>query len=245
MALTASSLIDSAIKRSFGATGTQKIPKSILLEELSYQDQLIVQMFSQIAPDLLATTTGTISVTDAGNLAGYALQSGIHYRDFVHVDTTNEKHSPITILRRQDREAAGAPPTGMIRMGASAAVFAPIDPLSKRWLGTSSRGWYSATDGHTVSYSYVPLPTAITSLSGTLKSPDMAREAILSSLELTILLSAPMPNETRIQASLAKRQGMMDSLRMQAYKFVGPQGQKVGGGSSYLSDSAWVSGETG
>lgn len=244
MALVASELIDAALKRTFGAQGSQKISKAALLEELSYQDQLIVQMFSQIAPDLLAVTTGTITITDVGNLNGYTLQSGIHYRDFVHVDTTNEAHEKIRMLRRQDRESNSNAPAGMLRMGAVGGVFAPIDPLGKRWLGTSSRSYFEPDDGHTVSYSYVPLPPVVSTLASTLTSPDMAREVILSSLELTILLSRPGANEIQVQAALAKRQGMMDSLRMQMYKFVGPQGQ-AGGMSGSSSDSAWVSNQVG
>ena len=244
MALTASSLIDASLKRTFGAQGRQKISKAMLLEELSYQDQLIVQMFSQIAPDLLAVTTGTITLTDTGNLNGYTLQSGIHYRDFVHVDTGNEDHRKVTMLRRADRDSNPSAPAGMLRMGSVGGVFAPIDPLGKRWLGDDKRAWFEPDEGHTVSYSYVPLPTPLTSLSSTLVSPDMAREVLVSSLELTILIASPEANELRVQAALAKRQGMMDSLRMQLYKFVGPQGQHAAASGGY-SDSTWVSDQVG
>lgn len=245
MALIASELIDAALKRTFGAQGSQKISKAALLEELSYQDQLIVQMFSQIAPDLLAVTTGTITITELGNTNGYTLQSGIHYRDFVHVDTETEAHQRITMVRRQDRESHPNAPAGMLRMGSVGGVFAPIDPMGKRWLGTDTRGFYSVADGHTVSYSYVPLPSVVTTLSTTLTSPDMAREVILASLELTILLSRPQASEIQVQAALAKRQGMMDSLRMQMYKFVGPQGQAGGNWGRGSSDSAWISDQVG
>lgn len=232
MALTASSLVDSALQRTFGAQGSQKVSKAMLLSELSYQDQLIVQMFSQIAPDLLATTTGVISLTDAGNTNGYSLASGIHYRDFVH-NNNEDQYVPVNILQRKHRESFPHAPSGMVRMASSNGVFYPIDPLGKRWGTSEDRQWFEPAKGHTVSYSYVPLPTEISSLSSTLASPDIAREAIVSSLELQILMSANPMNEARVQASMLKRQGAMDALRMQAYKFVNPQGQPGGNYSKY------------
>ena len=228
MALVASALIDAALKRSFGGTGRQKVSKAALLEELSYQDQLVVQMASQIAPDLLATTTGVVTITDVGNTNGYSLSAGLHYRDFVHVDTTNERYIPINMVQRQHRESYPKAPAAMLRLGSTSAVFHPIDPQGKRWTGTGTRNFFNATDGHTVSYSYVPLPSTISSLSDSLSSPDMAREAIVSSLELQVLMMSNMKDEVRLQAALAKRQGAWDSLRMQMYKFMAPQGQPGG-----------------
>jgi hypothetical protein len=243
MALVASALIDFALQRTYGAQGRQKISKAMLLSELSYQDQLIVQMFSQIAPDLLATTTGSITLTDAGNTNGYTLQSGIHYRDFVHTNVDDEKYNKITMIRRQDRESYPAPPAGMLRMGSVGGVFAPVDHLGKRWTGTEQRSWFDPDAGHAVTYSYVALPSALTAMSDTLASPDMAREVFISSLELTILLSQTEVNEIKVQAALAKRQGMMDSLRMQMYKFVGPQGEHGRGRARTESD--WVNDQVG
>ena len=242
MALTASALIDSALQRTYGGQGVQKISKAMLLSELSYQDQLIVQMFSQIAPDLLATTTGTITLTDAGNTNGYSLQAGIHYRDFVH-DDTDDNYIPVNIVQRKHRESRPAAPAGMVRMGSVGGVFYPIDPQGERWNTTGDREWFEPNKNHVVTYSYVPLPGQITTLSTNLSSPDMAREAIISSLELQILLSVPEMNEARIQGALAKRQGAMDALRMQAYKFIAPQGQP--GGKYNQNDLYWVNNQVG
>jgi hypothetical protein len=242
MALTASSLIDSALQRTFGGTGAQKVSKAMLLSELSFQDQLIVQMLSQIAPDMLATTTGVIALTDGGNTNGYSLSAGIHYRDFVHFDG-DDKYTPVNIVQRKHRESYPTAPAGMMRLGSTSGVFYPIDPLGKRWGGTEDRLWFEPASSHTVSYSYVPLPAQVTSLASTLSSPDMAREAIVSSLELQILLSTPDLNEARVQGALAKRQGAMDALRMQAYKFVNPQGQP--GGAYRSGDANWVNDQVG
>ena len=249
MALTASSLIDAALKRSFGHTGSQKISKAMLLEEISYQDQLIVQMFSQIAPDLLATVTGTFDIVSAtANSNGYSLNSGIHYRDFIHVDTTDDRYVEVNMVNRSDRQSSPSAPAAMISLGtgATGATFYPIDPLGKRWSDTTeTRTWFESTDGHSISYSFVPLPSPITKLSDTVTSPNMAREAIVSSLELQILLSSHKQNEARIQGAFAKRQGAMDALRMQAYKFMAPQGQPGGRYSQNRTDQAWVNSQVG
>ena len=240
MALVASALIDAAQKRTFGARGRQKVSKATLLEELSYQDQVIVQMFSQIAPDLLATITGTLTVTTNGNINGYTLVSGIHYRDFVHVDTVGDVYKSITMLRRQDGDKAPMSPAAMLRMSATGGVLYPVDPLQKRWTDEDVRLWFNPVDEDTVTYSYVPLPVALTTLASELLSPDMAREAILSALEVSILLSRSVPDQTRIQVALAKREAAFNSLRMTAYKFVGPQGSKTlgqGGGNPTWLDS--------
>jgi hypothetical protein len=245
MALTASTLIDAALSRTYGhgSMGRQKVSKAMLLSELSYQDSLIVQMFSQIAPDLLATVTGTITITDLGNTNGYFLQNGIHYRDFTHIDTTLDKYVPINMIQRQHRQSNPNAPAGMLRLGATSGVFHPIDPEGKRFNGTATKNYYNADQGHTVSYSYVPLPAALTSVNDTLSAPDMAREAIVSSLELQILLASPQPNELRVQMAMAKRQGAMDALRMQAYKFMHPQGQP--GGAKTRHRTAWIESQIG
>lgn len=251
MALTASSLITAAKKRTFGSKGVQKISTSLLLEELSFQDQLLTQMAAQIAPDLLVTVTSSVTFTDAGNTNGYTLSNGIHYRDFLHKDTTDDVYRPINIVARQHRHSHAKPPAGMLRTASAAGVFYPIDPLGKEWNGSDSREWFEPAEGHTMTYSYVPMPVPITALSDTLKSPQMAREVIVSSLELTILLSnAPtrqelMPQwEARTQAALSKRQGALDAYRMQLYKFVNPAGQP-GGGAGEVSDEEWVTREVG
>lgn len=238
MALTASALIDAAKQRTFGAVGAQKISDAMLLGELSYQDQLITQMFAQINPDLLATVTGSIPISEAGNLNGYTLAAGIHYRDFVHFDG-DETYDQINVMQRQYRETDHSNPAATIRLSGSAAVFYPFDPIGKRWAGNEERDYFDPSKGHSVTYSYVPLSAPLSSLSATLRSPDMAREVLVTSLELTILLASPEPNQLRIEAALAKRQGMMDSLRMQAYKFLHPAGHRPES-QGWTSDTNWI-----
>lgn len=247
MALTASDLITAAKKRSYGSRGKQKISDAMLLEELNYQDTLVVQMASQIAPDLLATVSGTVTLTDSGNQGGYTLQQGIHYRDFTHVDEADDEYTPITIIRRADRDRSPPAPAAILRAPSAAAIFYPVDPEGERWSTASGRNWYDPDSGHKVSYSYVPKPGGLTSLSGTLRSPDIAREVLVASLELQILLSQwgqipPVQQEIhqqKVQAALAKRQGAWDSLRMQMYKFIHPQGSE-GNRKIADSDTMWV-----
>ena len=90
MALVASALIKAAKARTFGLLRTQKVSNSMLLEELSYQDQIVMQMLSQNTPDLLTNVTGVLAVSDTGNANGYSLREGMHYRDFVHADVDND-----------------------------------------------------------------------------------------------------------------------------------------------------------
>lgn len=251
MALTASSLISSADKRTYGKRGKQPLSKPLLLEELSYQDQLITQLVSQNAPDLLSTVTGVITLTNSGNINGYTLASGIHYRDFTHVDATDDEYKPINMVQRQHRDERPAPPAAMLRSAAAAGVFYPIDPLNKRWADDDERTWFEPDSGHTVSYSYVPLATQLTSLSDTLRSPDMAREVIVSSLVMSILLSSPPTDEvgletwrTALQAETAARTLALQTFMMQVNKFVHPSGNP-GSRSRPVSESEWVAGLVG
>lgn len=240
MALTASTLITTAKQRVFGVVGTQKVPNATLLAELSYQDMIIVQMLSQIAPDLLASVGGVITFTDAGNIAGYALNAGMHYRDFTHVDSSTDRPVPINMLQRQHRDSRPAAPAGMLRTNSAGAVFYPIDPANKRWQGGSSSNFFEPDKSHTGTYSYISIPAAVTSLSATLASPDMAREIFVTALEVRILLINPQEGEgwkLRVQSAIVALQEAKTSLTFQAYRFMQPQGQPGGGGQS---DSNWV-----
>lgn len=246
MSLTASTLISAAKDRTFSYHGKQKLNDKMLLAELSYQDQLVVQLVSQANPDLLATVSGTITMSDSGNSNGYTLQSGVHYRDFTHIDSTDDRYTPINIVQRQHRDVRPAAPAGMVRTSSAAGVFYPIDPAGKRWSGSETRNWFEPDSSHTVSYSYVPLPGTLSSLSATLSSPDMAREVFVTALEVAILLSARPQNEietaswqTRLEAALGARQAALEVFRMQVYKFVNPQGNPGSEGAS-LSESEWV-----
>lgn len=248
MALTASSLITTAKQRTFGAQGRQKISDAMLLGELSYQDAEVVKMFAQCAPNLLATVTGNITITSAGNTNGYTLSNAIHYRNFVHVDATDEEYTPINIIGREHELSEVRAPAGMLRLGSSAAVFYPVDPLTKRWTGSEQREYYDSASSHTVTYSYVPLPSMLSTTSASLASPDMAREVLVESLVAAILISVDTSDfgeaqlashQLRIQRSLAMRDSSMASLRMQAYKFANPQGSP--GGFPYAQTaSEWV-----
>lgn len=245
MALVAGTLITTAEQKTYSSIGVQKLSKPALLAELSQQDQLVVQLIAQNAPDMFATTTGVLIVSDAGNTNGYTLQQGIHYRDFTHIDTAQDRYVPINLLQRQHRDSGSAAPAGMLRTGASAGVFSPIDPLNKRWTGTDKREWFEADSAHEITYSYVPLPQPLTSLTSTLTSPDMAREVFISSLEAAIIAANPPTNEVevavwqvKLQAAMAIRQAALGSLLWQLYKFAAPQGQPAD--SAWESASEWV-----
>ncbi len=247
MALTAGSLIDSAKKRVFGALGIQKVSKAALLEELTYQDTQIVKMIVQSSPDLLVTTTGTITLTAAGNVNGYTLEDGIHYRDFTHVDSVTNRHIPINLLQRQYLDSLAQPPAATVRTSSAAAVFYPIDPHRKRWQTGDVRNWFDVNSPHSVTYSYVPLPQVITTLSSSLSSPDMAREALIESLKVAILISVDPPigeeafaqYQARLQLAVVSRNESLISLRTQVYKFINPQGQP-GRIRGQLTDVEWV-----
>jgi hypothetical protein len=250
MALVASSLITAAKQRTFGAQGLQKLSNAMMLAELSTQDQLVVQMISQQAPELLATISGVVALTDSGNLNGYTLAGGMHYRDFTHVDVTNDAYEPINIVRRQDRDKWPKAPAAMIRTGAGAAVLHPIDPAGKRWVTTEARNWFEPDKGHSISYSYIPIPPALTGLSGTLRSPDMAREVFVTSLAVAILLAHPPTTEAeiavwtaRLQTHMAARDAAMNTLLMQVAKFVTPQGQP--GSTNRQSTAEWLASQIG
>ena len=241
MALTASTLITTAKQRAFGAVGVQKVSNASLLAELSHQDMLIVQMFSQTAPDLLATIGGVITFTDIGNASGYALASGMLYRDFTHIDPDTNKPVKIMMLQRQHRDSAPANPAAMLRTNAAGAVFYPIDPANKRWADGSASQWFEPDKSHTGTYSYVQIPSSLTSLSDTLSSPDMAREVFLAALEVRILLSGKPSEEKQIRIAQAVQalQTTQISLQMQAYRFVQPSGDPGGDGDGH-SASSWV-----
>lgn len=224
MALTASDLVTAARQGAFGKQGAQRTPDALLLQELSAQDMMLTQLAAQVAPDLLTTITGKVTFTDTGNTNGYTLQNAVHYRDFVHLDSDDDQYTKVTILQRQYRESHPRAPAGMLRKGASAAIFYPIDPLGKRWAGSENRRWFEPSDGHEMSYSYVPLPVPITSLSDDLKAPQTAREVIVASLELRILLSAPTPDEAAIQMALQRRNEAVQLYTMMLYKYANQSG---------------------
>lgn len=244
MALLASTLITTAKQRAFGAVGMQKVSNAALLAELSQQDMLVVQMFSQIAPDLLANKNGTITITTIGNTGGYTLSAGMHYRDFVHIDSADDKYTPINMVQRQHRDSSPRSPAGMLRTDSAAGVFYPIDPMNKRFNTTDTRQWYDPDESHTVGYSFIAIPSTLTKLSDNLDSPDMAREVFLAALEVRILLSGPVSEEKQVRVTTAVQflQAAQTSLQMQAYKFMQPQGQPGGAGGAQ-SDSDWVLGQ--
>ena len=246
MALLASTLITAAKQRAFGAIGSQKISNASLLGELSHQDMLVVQLLSQTAPDLLATVGGLITFTDAGNLNGYALFAGMHYRDFTHIDPDTDKPVPINILQRQHRDSGVSDPAAMIRTNPAGAVFYPIDPANKRWAGGDTSSWFEPDKSHTGTYSYVKTPEALTTLSGTLSSPDMAREVFVTALEVRILLSGKMTEEkqAKLQIAVTALQAAQASLTIQAYRFAQPQGQPANDGG-FVSDASWVGEQVG
>jgi hypothetical protein len=242
--MTASELITTAIQRSFGMVGQQKVSKAALLAELSSQDALIVQMFAQNAPDLLAHVDGSETVSLASNQSGYTLSSGFHYRDFTHVDPTDNDYTPITLVRRDSQDAPPRNPAGVLATGAAAGVFYPIDPQGERWQSSGSRSWFEVGEGHEIHYSYVPAATALTSLTSTLTSPDFAREALIASLILAILLSNPQTPADKLQIAMARRGETLQSVLMLAYKFGHPAGTRRGFGDSQ-TDADWVSDQVG
>lgn len=245
MTMTASDLITTALQQTYGMHGRQRISKAALLAELSHQDDQIVQMFAQIAPDLLATITGSASVTLASNTAGYTLSAGIHYRDFTHVDSANDSYVPITLVRRESQDSPPRNPAGMLRLSGSTGVFYPVDPEGTRWQSSGTREWFEETESHVIKYSYVPAATQLTALSSTLTSPDMAREALLSSLKVAILLGNPEVPADRIQVAMVARKDAYDNLRMLAYKFGHPAGTRRGYGEGQQSDAEWVAQQVG
>jgi len=238
MSLTASSIIDAAITRAFGITGRQKISKAMLLSELSLQNSMIVQLFVQSAPDLLASVDGTANVTLASNKSGYTLTAGIHYRDFTHVDTDNV-YTPITLVQRQSQDAPPRDPAGTLRLVGDQGVFYPLDPQRKRWQTSDSRVWFDEGSSHVIKYSYVPDPASLTTLSSALAAPDMAREALISAVYLMILVSTPGVDPTRLQMAATARQDAFNSLRWIAYKFHQPAGTRRGR-DDQLTESEWV-----
>lgn len=244
MSLNAGTLISNAKAATFGAKGAQKVSDAALLQEINYQDQVLTQMASQIAPDLLALSTGVVATLSTnGNINGYTLQNGIHYRDFTHGDPSTSTYTPINVYQRQYREASPPNPSGSIRMNSQGAVFYPNDPDGKRWTGTSTPKWFKPGE-HEVTYSYVPFPGVHTSLSATLVVPDIARPIIAASLEIIILMNNPQVNQAKIEMALAKRQAALQTYQFQLYKFVHPQGHRPSSESGG-SDSAWVSGVVG
>lgn len=243
MALTAGNLIDAAKKAAFGNRGRQKISEAMLLEELNFQDRLITQMVSQVNPSLLVTLASAVSCTDSGNQNGYTLQDGIHYRDFVHVDSSDDEYVDIMIVQRQHRESRVADPAAIIEGSGATTTLYPIDPDRDRWNGSGARTWFEPDESHQFTYSYVPSPGTLSARSDSLTSPDLARELLVTSLELKVLLSqAGRLSEAAMQAALAKRRGAMDNFRMQLYKHVHPQSQRPSGRRTQ-SDTAWVNDE--
>lgn len=233
MALTASDLVSSAKKRTRGHRGRQKISDAALLDMLAGQDLMVAQMISQINADLLTTVEETDSVTLSENQSGYTLQDGMHYRDFTHINETDEAYEEIRIIRRADRDKQPSPPAAILQGTASGAKFYPVDPAGKRWLGSVEATWFNEDEGHKFSYSYVPTPGTLTALSDTLTSPNWARELLVTSLELSVLAGVDTGSfnqqqlasyELKVQQTAQRRQGALDSFRMQLYKFAHPQG---------------------
>lgn len=246
MALTASTLITTAKQRAFGAVGIQKVSNVALLGELSHQDMLVVQMLSQAAPDLLAVVGGLITFTDTGNSNGYALSAGMHYRDFTHIDPDTNRPVKINMLQRQHRDSNVNAPAGMLRTNAGGGVFYPIDPANRRWEDGAVSNWFEPDKSHTGSYSYIKIPAALTKLSDTLDSPDMAREIFVAALEIRILMMGKITEEKkgRIELAIQSLQAAQGSVLMQAYKFMQPQGQPANNAGGQ-SDTAWVDGQIG
>jgi len=240
MALTPSTLITAAKRLTFGVTGAQKIPDAMLLEEINHQEQIIVQMLSQVAPDLLSSVDGSETVTLVKNKAGYSLTAGIAYRDFTHVDTDNQTYTPITVIQRQFRDKRVTHPAITIVTGADAAVIFPVDPNGDRWLSGGTRTWFEDTSNHKIEYSYVATPTVATTLTSTLTSPDMSRQVFIAALELAVILTVPEAQDRRVAHVSNKYEVAMERLRWQAHKFVHPQGSH-GITDVPMGASEWVS----
>lgn len=240
MSLTASALITAAKQRAYGSIGQQKVSDAMLLAELSSQDAMIFQEVSQLVPDLLATSTGNITVTFAQNSGGYTLTAGTHYRDFAHSDGQGN-FVPLTMLRRQYQDYASlVHPAGMLSLAASGAgVFYPMDPSGNRWTLAGTRPWFDAGSSHLVKYSYVAVPTVLTTLASTVASPDMAREILVNALVLAIFLSVPKVPVERVQVLMEQLKTARQNLTFQLHKFVSPAGSRPSGGAM-MSETDWV-----
>ena len=240
MALTVSALITAAKRVTFGVTGRQKVPNATLIEELNHQENLVVQLLSQISPDLLSNITGSEVVTLAKNQSGgYSLTPGIAYRDFTHVDGATDVYIPIKVIQRQFQDKRVIHPAITISTGADAALIYPVDPDGNRWQVAGTRIWFEDTSTHTIEYSYVPPPKVATALSDTFTSPDMARQVFVSSLELSIILMSPEAPDRRIAAASKKYEDSLERLRWQAHKFVHPQGSH-GVSDLPMGESEWI-----
>lgn len=228
MPLNAEPIIEAALARSHGIVSVHNISRAALLGELSYQDRLIVQAISQINPDMLSSLSGLIVLSDTGNQNGYTLEPAVHYRNFVHKDNTSNSFLPINIRQSLGRDSpAGLGPEAFLTFGPSAAIFHPIDPLGKRWLGGERRSWFDPA-AHSVTYSYVPQPNQLVNRWDNLSSPEVAEEVLVCSLVLSILLQSPPTNEvevavwnTRIQAAMAARDAARNNLYTQVARYGG------------------------
>lgn len=243
MSLVAGDLIAAARQRTFGAHGVQRISNGQLLAELTYQDAQIIQEISQSSPDMFAQVDGVVPCTLGENQDGYLLEEAIHYRNFTHVDTVQNKYTPIFMVGRQYQEDMVTSPAGMLTVSDSGGIFYPIDPDGARWQSGGSRSWYDQSSSHELHYSYIPAPTVLTGLSDTLTSPDIAREALVCALEMAILLANPNAPAQRVQMATQRYVGARTSLTFQIYKFAHPAGQRPSGGAE--TEAAWLSRQIG
>jgi len=210
MAILASEIINDAFGRAFPYVRETDIVYGPLLRHLASLDTEVVQWYTLQYPERLNLVATPIPVVLSQNPNGYILQAAgaLGYSEFRWIDTNNYIW-PINIVPEDRFDHPMLHPAGMIRGN----TFFPADPTELRWQNNDPRQFYIG-NGDTITYSYMPLPGQLTSLSSTLVSPDEARNYIAAAITTQILMNAAgdVPQE-KIQLSMAymaaRRQELM------------------------------------
>lgn len=212
MSLTPNNLIEDAKLQAFPYLRDENVAPGALLRHLTTLDREVIGLLAQHAPERVSVQAADITIVEATNLTGYALNAAKHYSDWIYIDIDGHR-TPIEIAPEGKKPAAS--PAGRV-FGNS---FFPIDPLDKGWdADFGARTWYIG-DGDKIAYRYIAEPVRVTSMTQTLASPDEVESYFKEALVLQILLSCghEVPAE-RIQnqqrtLTLAKQNTLLEIIK--------------------------------
>lgn len=216
MSLTPSTLVADAVLLSFPHISEASYAPTSLLRVLSQCEKEIVNLYILTQPQRISTAGASIPCVVASNVTGYALSAGRNYTDFTWQDSDGHVWPIYMVPDGKQLDHAPKHPAGIIR----GSTFFPADPLGARWSTSGQRVVFNAT-GDSINYRYIAEPTAVTTMTQTLVSPDEAQSYLLWSLVTALLLTAGAPIE-KVQNAVANRDRAKNELGLIASKIARP-----------------------
>ena len=188
MSLIAGDLLADAEALAYPYVADDAVAPVPLLRTLSALDAEVTGMIVSVAPHLLTESATAQSIVFATNPTGYTLDAARSYTD-VKWESADNVFYPVRIVpTKQLDRTVGPHPCAVIE----GVKLYPVDPQGNRWqLASSDRAFWRG-DGDKLHYRYVAQPaklTTLTGVTGTLASPEWARDYFVWALAFRILLS--------------------------------------------------------